>query len=70
MKIKLQRLETEVQYLEGFLNVVLAGRATPAQEKALAKDVQKVLLDIRVGKENVRTPRRVESRTYLMRKHG
>ena len=59
---EVERLKTEVQYLEGFLKVFLAGLATPAQEKAMAKDVQRALLDIRAGKVNVKTPHRVNPR--------
>ncbi len=58
---EVERLKTEVKYLEGFLKVFLGGLCTPGQERVMARDVERVLKDIRNGHSNPKPPVRVQS---------
>lgn len=56
---EIERLKTEVQYLEGFLKVFLGGLASPSQEKAMARDVERAVKALRAEHVNVRKPHRL-----------
>lgn len=58
---ELDRLKTEVQYLEGFLKVYLGGLAKPSQERQMAKDVERAIKDLRGHHTAVKAPFRVQS---------
>ena len=58
---EVERLKTEVQYLEGFLKVYLGGLAKPSQEKEMARDVERAIKDLRGNHTNVKPPIRVHS---------